>query len=49
MNDLKSVRRDPLLVYMLVIPPLMVLLVRLIPPRATGYLSENIGFDLVPY
>ncbi len=49
MNDLKSVRRDPLLVYMLVIPPLMVLLVRLILPRATAYLSEGFGFDLVPY
>jgi fluoroquinolone transport system permease protein len=49
MNDLKSVRRDPLLVYMLIIPPLMVLLVRLILPRAADYLSEGIGFDLVPY
>jgi fluoroquinolone transport system permease protein len=46
-SDLKSVRRDPLLLYMLIIPPLMVLLVRLIVPRATDYLSE--GFDLVPY
>jgi fluoroquinolone transport system permease protein len=49
MNDLKIVRRDPLLVYMLVIPPLMVLLVRLILARATNYLSEGFGFDLVPY
>jgi fluoroquinolone transport system permease protein len=48
-NDLKSVRRDPLLIYMLIIPPLMVVLARLILPRATDYLSENFGFDLIPY
>ena len=48
-NDFKSVRRDPLLLYWLVIPPLMVLRVRLILPWATGYLSNNFGFDLVPY
>jgi fluoroquinolone transport system permease protein len=48
-NDLKSVRRDSSLVYMLVIPPLMVVLARLILPWATGYLLERFGFDLVPY
>lgn len=48
-SDFKSVRRDPLLLYWLVIPPLMVLLVRLILPWATGYLSNNFDFDLVPY
>ncbi len=48
-NDLRSVRRDSLLVYMLAIPPLMVVLARLILPAATGYLSRNFGFDLVPY
>jgi fluoroquinolone transport system permease protein len=49
LNDLKSIRREPLLLYMLVIPPVMVLILRLILPRATAYLSENLGFDLVPY
>lgn len=48
-NDLRSVRRDSLLIYMLAIPPLMVVLARLILPAATGYLSRNFGFDLVPY
>jgi fluoroquinolone transport system permease protein len=48
-NDLKSAGRDPLLVYMLVIPPLMVVLARLILPAATAYLSGRFGFDLVPY
>jgi fluoroquinolone transport system permease protein len=48
-NDLKSIRRDSLLVYMVVIPPLMVVLIRLILPWATGYLLERFGFDLLPY
>ncbi|HSK99290.1 MAG TPA: hypothetical protein VK869_03025 [Rubrobacteraceae bacterium] len=48
-NDLRSVRRDSLLIYMLAIPPLMVVLSRLILPSASGYLSRNLGFDLVPY
>lgn len=49
LNDLKSIRREPLLLYMLVIPPVMVLVLRLILPPATVYLSENLDFDLVPY
>jgi fluoroquinolone transport system permease protein len=46
---MKSIRREPLLLYMLVIPPVMVLVLRLVLPRATTYLSENLGFDLLPY
>lgn len=49
LNDLRNVRREPLLLYMLVIPPVMVVTLRLLLPPATGYLSENLGFDLVPY
>lgn len=49
LNDLKSIRREPLLLYMLIIPPVMVLVLRLILPPATAYLSENLDFDLVPY
>lgn len=49
LNDLKSIRREPLLLYMLVIPPVMVLVLRLVLPRATTYLSANFGFDLLPY
>lgn len=48
-SDLKSIRRDSLLVYMVVIPPLMVVLIRLILPWATGYLLERFGFDLLSY
>ena len=48
-NDLKSIKRDSLLVYMLVIPPLMVLLVRLILPWLTNRVAESFGIDLVPY
>ncbi len=49
LNDLKSIRREPLLLYMLVVPPVMVLVLRLVLPRATTYLSESLGFDLLPY
>ena len=48
-NDLKSIKRDSLLVYMLVIPPIMVLAVRLVLPWLTNRVSESFGFDLVPY
>ncbi|MGB3632625.1 MAG: hypothetical protein WA982_01145 [Rubrobacteraceae bacterium] len=48
-NDLKSIRRDSLLIYMLVIPPIMVLAVRLIVPWLTERLAVSFGFDLVPY
>ena len=48
-NDLKSIQRDSLLIYMLIIPPIMVLAVRLIVPWLTGSLSESFGLDLVPY
>jgi fluoroquinolone transport system permease protein len=48
-NDLKSIKRDSLLIYMLIIPPIMVLAVRLILPWLTGRLAESFGFDLVPY
>ena len=48
-NDFKSIKRDSLLIYMLIIPPMMVLAVRLILPWLTGSLAERFGFDLVPY
>lgn len=48
-NDLKSVRRESLLLYMLVIPPVMVVAVRLIIPAATDYATAGFGLDLVPY
>jgi fluoroquinolone transport system permease protein len=48
-NDLKSIRRDPALFYMLVIPPLMIPAARFLLPAASAYLSENFGFGLVPY
>lgn len=49
LNDLKSIKREPLLLYMLVIPPVMVLVLRVGLPPATAYLSDSFGFDLVPY
>ena len=48
-NDLKNIGRDSLLVYMIVIPPLMVVLVRLILPWLSTRVAEGFGFDLVPY
>jgi len=48
-NDLKSIKRDSLLIYMLIIPPIMVLAVRLILPWLTGRLADDFAFDLVPY
>jgi fluoroquinolone transport system permease protein len=48
-NDLKGVRRDPALFYMLVIPPLMIPAARFLLPPAAAYLSEDFGFDLVIY
>jgi fluoroquinolone transport system permease protein len=48
-NDIKSIKRDSLLIYMLIIPPIMVLAVRLILPWLTNRLADNFAFDLVPY
>ena len=49
MNDLKSITRDPPLICMLIVPPTMVLAVRLILPWLTGSVAESFDFDLVPY
>lgn len=48
-NDLKSIKRDSLLIYMIIVPPIMVLAVRWILPWLTGRLAEVYDFDLVPY
>lgn len=48
-NDIKSIKRDSLLIYMLIIPPIMVLAVRLILPWLTNRVADNFAFDLVPY
>jgi fluoroquinolone transport system permease protein len=49
LNDLRNVKREALLFYMLIIPPLMVAVLRLVLPWATASFSERFGFDLVPY
>ena len=49
LNDLRSVRRDSLLLYLALIPWVAVLLARLILPSATNWLAERHGFDLLPY
>lgn len=49
MTDLRSVRRDSLMVYMLVFPWLAVVLVRVFVPAITAWLANDYSFDLVPY
>lgn len=49
LNDLRNVRREALLLYMLIIPPLMVAALRLVLPWATTSFSERFGFDLASY
>ena len=48
-NDLFNLRRDPLLIYLALVPWLMVLLVRLAVPGLTLWLQEVYGVDLAPY
>jgi fluoroquinolone transport system permease protein len=48
-NDLFNLRRDPLLVYLALVPWLMVVLVRLAVPGLTVWLQETYRVDLHPY
>ena len=48
-SDLFNLRRDPLLIYLALVPWLMVLLVRLAVPSLTVWLQEVYGIDLVPH
>jgi len=48
-NDLFSLRRDPLLIYLALVPWLMVLLVRLAVPGLTVWLRQTQGVDLQLY
>jgi fluoroquinolone transport system permease protein len=48
-NDWLLVRRDSLLFFVLAIPLLMTLLLRLVLPDVTRLLAESYSFDLVPY
>ncbi len=48
-NDLKNVRRDSLLLSVLVIPWLLVLSVRLLIPAVAAWLAARYSFDVVPY
>jgi len=48
-NDLFNLRRDPLLIYLALVPWLMVLLVRLTVPGLTIWLRQIYDIDLVPY
>lgn len=47
--DLKNVRRDPLLMWLPVIPLLLGLLIRWGVPPLTSYLLRRTGFDLQPW
>lgn len=48
-NDLRNVRRDPLLLTVTLAPLLAVALLRLVVPLVTAYLARAHGFDLTPY
>ncbi len=47
--DLRSVQRDSLLRWMVLLIPLMALLIRWLVPSLTGQLADRLDFDLVPY
>ena len=47
--DLKNVRRDSMLVWLPIIPPLVALLARWGIPALTGWLAAEADFDLAPY
>ena len=49
LNDLRNIKREALLLYMMIIPPLMVAVLRLVLPWATAVLSARFGFDLANY
>ncbi|MCL6610559.1 MAG: hypothetical protein K6T66_03345 [Peptococcaceae bacterium] len=49
MNDLRMVSRDSLLLYMVLLPWLLVLLLRLITPDITARLASGYDFRLEPY
>lgn len=49
LNDLKNIRRDSLLIYMMIVPWLIVLLVRWLLPGITQWLSSEHAFNLIPY
>lgn len=49
LNDLKNIRRDSLLIYLILVPWLLVLLVRLLLPEVTNWFVTEHGFDLIPY
>lgn len=48
-NDWRSVRRDSLLLYVIFVPWMMVLLVRLLLPSMARWLSQSYGIDLALY
>jgi fluoroquinolone transport system permease protein len=48
-NDLKGVRRDPLLAFVLFAPFVYAAMVAIPTGPVTRYLAERFGFDLVPY
>ncbi len=48
-NDLRSVRRDPMLLYMILLPWLMVLILRLLLPGIAAWLKAGYDFSLEPF
>jgi fluoroquinolone transport system permease protein len=47
--DLKNIRRDSLLAWILVLPILLALGFRFAVPPLTSWLNERFAFDLTPY
>jgi len=47
--DARSIARDPLLAWMIVVPLLLGVGVRFLLPRTDAFLVERFAFDLVPY
>lgn len=49
MNDLRSIGRDSLLMYMFLLPWLLVLMLRYLVPGITTWLEQGYHFQLAPY
>jgi fluoroquinolone transport system permease protein len=49
MNDLRSIQRDSLMLYIVLVPLVIIPLVRLLIPGLTAWLLDSASFHLVPY
>lgn len=49
LNDVRNIRRDSLMLYIVLVPWLMVLLLRLVVVPLTAWLNQQFSFDLTAY